>query len=71
MVFLRVRVLQVDLEDVEPSGNEKSEPYCAVNVLETVQLPSKFFHQAFYLLRNKRFHLSTVFLFSEMARLTF
>ena len=41
MVFLRVRVLQVDLEDIEPAASEKSEPYCAVNVLETVQLPSK------------------------------
>lgn len=40
MVFLRVRVLQVDLDEVEPSGGEKSEPYCAVNVLETVTLPS-------------------------------
>lgn len=37
MVFLRVRLLQVDKEDLETPTGTLFDPYCAVNVLESVQ----------------------------------
>lgn len=42
MVFLRVRLLQVDKEDLETPTGTLFDPYCAVNVLESVQTGSKY-----------------------------